>query len=129
MNTVKVKRQELLTKVRANRDAHRELFLKAKEGYRKLVIEELDRMLADARAGRPIQRSVTLTEPSNHVKDYDRVITMLEMSVDDTVTLGADDFDRYVMDNWAWSRFALHTNTAYAAEAPIAPGKWREEQE
>jgi hypothetical protein len=112
--------------VRANREAHRELFLKAQEGYRKLIIEELDRMLADAREGRPIQRSVTLTEPSNHIKDYDRVITMLEMSVDDTVTLGAEDFDRYVMDNWAWSTFAFHTNTAYADEIPHAPGQWRE---
>jgi len=129
MNTVKVKREELLAKVRANREAHRELFLKAQEGYRKLVIEELDRMLADARHGRPIQRSATLTEPSNHIKDYDRVITMLEMSVDDTITLEARDFDRYVMDSWDWSRFALHTNTAYAASVPSDPGKWREDQE
>ena len=51
MNTVKVRRQELLTKIRLNRDAHRELFLKAQEGYRKLMIEELDRMLADAKEG------------------------------------------------------------------------------
>ena len=100
---------------------------KAQEGYRKLVSEELDRMLGDAREGRPIQRSVTLTEPSNHIKDYDRVITMLEMSVDQTITLEAHDFDRYVMDNWDWSRFALSTNTAYAAESPSAPGKWRVE--
>jgi hypothetical protein len=127
MNTVKVKREELLTKVRANRDAHRTLFLKAQEGYRKLVIEELDRMLKDAKEGLRIQRSVTLTEPSNHAKDYDRVITMLEMSVDDTVTLDAHDFDRYVMDNWDWSRFAPATNTAYAAETPQAPDRWRED--
>jgi len=44
-------------------------------------------MLEDARKGRPIQRSVTLTEPSNQVKDYDRVITMLEMSVEDTMLI------------------------------------------
>jgi hypothetical protein len=129
MNTVKVKREELLAKVRSNREAHRTLFIKAQEGYRKLVIEELDRMLKDAKEGLRIQRSVTLTEPSNHVKDYDRVITMLEMSVDDTITLDAQAFDRYVMDNWDWSRFALATNTAYAAETPQPPGKWRENQE
>jgi hypothetical protein len=87
MNTVKVKREELLTKVRTNREAHQSLFLKAQEGYRKLVIEELDKMLADAKAGLPIRRSVTLTEPSNHTKDYDRVITMLEMSVEDTMLI------------------------------------------
>jgi hypothetical protein len=121
LNTVKVKREELLTKVRTNREAHQSLFLKAQEGYRKLVIEELDHMLADAKAGLVIRRSVTLTEPSNHLKDYDRVITMLEMSVEDTITLDAQDFDRYVMDNWDWSRFALATNTAYAASVPSAP--------
>ena len=112
--------------MRANRDAHRALFLKAQEGYRKLVTEELDRMLKGAKDGLPIQRSVTLTEPSNHIKDYDRVITMLEMSVEDTVTLDAQAFDRYVMDNRDWSRFALATNTAYAAKTPHAPGQWRE---
>jgi hypothetical protein len=121
MNTVKVKRQDLLTKVRANRDAHRSLFLQAQEGYRKLVIEELDKMLADAKTGLPIRRSVSLTEPSDHTKDYDRVVAMLEMSVDDTVILDAHDFDQYVMDNWDWSRFALSTNTFYAAEAPKLP--------
>src|SRR5262249_42913182 len=110
-----------------NRDAHRALFLKAQEGYRKLVTEELDRMLKAAKDGLPIQRSVTLTESSNHVKDYDRVISMHEMSVGDTVTLDPQAFDRYVMDNWDWSRFALATNTAYAAETPHAPGRWRDE--
>jgi hypothetical protein len=127
MNQVKVRRADLLAKVRTNRDAHRDLFLKAQQGYRKLVIKELDRMLADAKEGRPIQRSVTLTEPSNHLKDYDRVITMLEMSVEDTVMLDAQAFDRYVMDSWDWSRFALVTNTAYADERPHAPGQWRED--
>ena len=81
-------------------------------------------MLKDAKEGLRIQRSVTLTEPSNHAKDYDRVITMLEMSVDDTITLDAQAFD-----NWDWSRFALATNTTYAAETPQPPGKWRETQE
>jgi len=52
---------------------------------------------------------------------------MLEMSVDETITIDAQAFDRYVMDNWDWSRFALATNTAYADEIPHAPGKWREE--
>jgi hypothetical protein len=43
---------------------------------------------------------------------------MLEMGVEETITLEAQDFDQYVMDNWDWSRFALSTN---AAEAPRPP--------
>jgi hypothetical protein len=50
MNSVKVHKAELLEKVKRNRDAHRDLFLKAQEGYRTAVIAELDRMLADAKA-------------------------------------------------------------------------------
>jgi hypothetical protein len=114
MNTVKVKREELLTKVRANRDAHRTLFLKAQEGYRKLVIEELDRMLADAKAGRLIARSINLVEPADHIEDYDRVL-----AVDDTVILSAEEFSQYVLDRWTWSRFATSTNKSYAVGCPV----------
>jgi hypothetical protein len=129
MNTVKVKREDLLTKVRANREAHRELFLKAQEGYRKLVIEELDRMLADAKAGRKVSRSINLAEPVDHTFDYDRVIMMLEMSVDDTVTLDALEFNQYVMDNWEWSKLANYTNRSFAVGTPVprSPKRWDEE--
>jgi hypothetical protein len=68
-------------------------FSKRKKVTVNSLLKELDRMLADAKEGRPIQRSVTLTEPSNHTKDYDRVITMLEMSVDETIVLDAGEFD------------------------------------
>jgi hypothetical protein len=104
MNTVKVKREDLLAKVRANREAHRELFLKAQANYRKFVIEELDRMLADAKAGRQIRRSIDLVQPRDHTSDYDRTIMMLEMSVDDTIVLDATEFDQYVRDVWAWTQ-------------------------
>jgi hypothetical protein len=64
MNQVKVRRTDLLAKIRVNRDAHRELFLKAQEGYRKLVIEELDPMLADFKAGLSIgARFALATKP------------------------------------------------------------------
>ena len=119
MNAVKVKREDLLTKVRANREAHRELFLKAQEGYRKLVIEELDKMLADARAGRRISRSINLAEPTDHSSDYERVIMMLEMSVDDAIVLGADEFDQYVRDVWSWSYQTTPMLMSYAAGAPV----------
>jgi hypothetical protein len=55
-------------------------------------------MLADARDGKPIRRSVTLTEPSNHTQDYDRALQMLEMSVDDMVILDTEEFEHFVLD-------------------------------
>jgi hypothetical protein len=115
MNTVKVKRSELLERIKKNRESHRDLFLKAQEGYREAMIEELDRMLKEAQAGRTIRRSVSMVEPQDHTKDYDRVISMLEMSQDDVVEIQEHEFDQYVMDNWSWKAMADTTNAMYAA--------------
>ena len=132
MNTVKVKREELLTKVRANRDAHRELFLKAQANYRKFIIEELDRMLAEAKAGRSIRQSIDLAQPRDHTGDYDRTIMMLEMSVDDTIILNASEFDQYVRDVWAWTQYDGVTLGEYAVGTPVyrKPKRdWEDEEE
>jgi hypothetical protein len=129
MNSVTVRRDELTKKIQTNRDAHRELFLRAQQGYRKLVIEELDRMLADAKAGRQISRSINLAEPVDHTADYDRILAMLKMSVDDTITLSAQEFNQYVLDNWEWSKLASYTNQSYAVGTPVPrpPERWDDE--
>ena len=115
MRQVTVSKGNLLLKLRANRDAHRSLFLKAQEGYRAAVIEELDRMLAEARTGKPIRRAINLAEPQDHTEDYDRVIAMAEMEVGDIIELTDDEFAQYVLDQWDWRHLVLATNTAYAA--------------
>jgi hypothetical protein len=116
MNTVKVKRNILLERIKKNHDAHRDLFLKAQKGYRETVIEELDKMLADARTGKPVRTSLGLIEPQDHTNDYNRVIDMLEMSVDDVITLDARSFDNYVRDQWDWKAFADGTNLMYSSK-------------
>lgn len=116
MDDVKVKRVELLAKIKENRNKHRDLFLKAQEGYRELMIEALDQMLQDAKNGKQIRRAVTMPEPIDHTDDYDNAIAMLEMSVDDEVMIDAMSFSQYVRDNWSWKAHALHTNTSYAAK-------------
>ena len=114
MQEVKVKRAELLTRIRANMESHRDLFLKAQEGYRARVIEELDRMLQEAKGGKPIRRAVSLAEPQDHTTDYARVVDMLEMSQDDVIEIDAVSFAQYVRDEWAWKRHADHVNTTYS---------------
>lgn len=110
MDTVKVKRDELLAVIKKNRDKHRAVFNKAQAAYRKRMIEELDSMLADAKAGRHIRRAVRMPEPEDHTRDYDRIILMLEMSIDDVFELNEYEFSQYVMDQWEWAAtFASNT--------------------
>lgn len=117
MDTIKVRTNELLEKMTVNRKAHRELFLKAQEGYRKDVIAELDKMLADVRSGKEIRRVITLPVPEDHTDDYDCVITMLQMCTEPIIEICQSDFQMYVMDNWSWKRQSLATNSFYASKA------------
>lgn len=114
MHSIKVSKTELISKMSANRETHRSEFLKAQEGYRAAVIEELDRMLAEARTGKRIRRSVELIEPHDHTKEYDQVLAMLGMSVDDTVELDYQQFAQYVLDEWNWKAQFTATNSRYS---------------
>lgn len=113
MRTVNIQRAEFVEKVAANRDAHRAVFEKALDGYQRRLVRELERRVADVKAGRRIDRYISLPEPSDHTEDYDRILTMAEMSVDEVIELGADDFARFVMDQWDWKQDFTETATYY----------------
>lgn len=115
MELITVKKSELLEKIAVNRENHRNVFKDGQEVYRERMIAELDSMLADAKAGRKIRRAVSLIEPEDHTADYDRIIAMLAMSVDDEVELDEHDFQRYVMDQWGWNASFENSTAMYAA--------------
>lgn len=119
MNTVKVKRAELLAKLEANRESHRALFLKAQEGYRRIVIDELDKSLKDAREGRALRVFINLQAPQDHTGDYDTVIEMLRMSVDDVIEIEQLHFQCYVLDKWTWAAQANFLNSTYASGSSV----------
>lgn len=123
MNAINVKREALLDILKTNRESHRAIFIEAQAGYRTAVIEQLDSMLADARAGKLIRRSVTLIEPMDQTKDYDRAIQMLAMSVDDVVNLEEHDFQCYVMDEWSWKKQWTLSNAGYSQSLSATMGQ------
>ena len=116
MNTVKVPKAKLLAKLKTNRKNHRNIFLKAQEGYRQMVIEELEEMLEDAREGKKINTYINLQAPVDQTKDYDRAISMLEMSVDKIIQLSSTEFANYVMDDWSWKEQFTMSNMAYLSK-------------
>lgn len=105
---------DLVEAIQKNREEHRDKFLKAQAAYRAKAIEELDRMLAEARGGLNIRRSISLPEPHDHTGDYDTALRMLGMCVDKEVQITARDFQQYVLDEWGWKAGFSATNAAYA---------------
>jgi hypothetical protein len=114
MKTVNVQKAALIEVVTKNRAAHRDLFEKAVEGYKREAVRQLERMLADVKVGKRIQVAIQLQMPQDQTKDYDRVLTMLDMSVDDVIPLDSTAFANYVMDDWSWSQQTTALNTMYA---------------
>ena len=113
MRNVTVDRDDFLVEVIANREAHREVFEEALEGYHNRLKAELERRVRDLKAGRRIDQYIGLPEPEDHTDDYDRVITMAQMSVDDTLSLSEDEFAMYVMDQWRWKQGFAETTLRY----------------
>lgn len=116
LGLISVHKAELIDRIRLNRDQHRAVFEKAIQGYH----DELKRELADRLdrliKGQHIDKHIALLEPEDHTEDYDRVLDMLEMSVDDEVTITAQEFAQYVRDDWAWKRQWVATNSAYLVQ-------------
>jgi len=113
MRTVRIDKQDFIDRVTNNRDNHRSVFETALHGYRKHMIHELERRLRAVRRGRAVDQYLRLPEPEDHTDDYDRVLTMAKMSVDEVIELSADDFGMYVMDQWHWKQMFTETTALY----------------
>lgn len=113
MDSIKVDKAKLLDKLRENRAKHSDQFTKAAAGYRAKVIEVLEERLTEARSGKSPNLQFYLPLPIDQTKAYDRVIGMLEMSLDDVIELEEQEYQKYVMDEWSWSAQATTTNTMY----------------
>lgn len=120
MKPIKAKVSELLTILKKNRELHEEIFVAAQKIYRSEVIRKLDQALQSAKDGKDFPSYISIPAPENHSKDYDRVIRMLELSVDDTVELAENEVEVYVMDKWSWSHNWAASNMAYLNDAAVS---------
>lgn len=123
MNPVRVKRVELINKLKSNRERHHALFIEAQDGFRITVIEELEKSLKAAREGGEIRTSIPLQQPQDYTENYDNLIAMLTMSVDDEIPLSFEDFQAYVLDKWHWAVQAHFLNSTYAETSLKAKGR------
>jgi hypothetical protein len=111
---VTAKKSEVLAEVRKNRIAHEAAYKQALVDYKESAVLELTEMLEKAKAGKPFNRTVGAAPPPNHVRDYDRVIKMMEMSVKEELVLSENEFSNYVLDEWNWKQAFNQTIGTYS---------------
>lgn len=115
MKQVKVKKEELLDRLLVNRANHKAKVDDAIVGYKKLVREKLEEMLADANKNKVVAlyELASIRMPMDMTEEYDKAIAMLEMSVEDEIIITSQEFSNFVQDNWDWSHTFHTTNSAY----------------
>jgi len=116
MKDVKIAKNELLKIIRENHAIHKKDVDDAITGYRMEVTEKLEEALAQAKEGTKFVTNLNLIEPISHVKDYEKIIRMLELSVDDEIVLNNQEFTMYVLDEWAWKEQARFINSSYSSK-------------
>ena len=113
MNEVKVKKNALLDKLRANRAQHEADYATAYDVWADGMITQLKKNLAYFKKERKSRAAPVLVQPVSYVKQYDQAIAILEMSVDDEIILDANEFNQYVLDNWNWKQMFTTVNSNY----------------
>ena len=117
MNKIKINKKILLKAVTANRNHHQKIVFEALKGYRTIVLEALEQRRQAVLKHQQIHLRFTHDEPEDHLKEYDRIIKMLEMSSETVIELSGQEFDWYVMDNWHWKDQWIHSNALYSNSA------------
>ena len=115
MKQISVDKKTLLEIIHKNRNEHRSIFLEAQKKFRDVAIAALDRSLKLARKGWffELRQISVLVAPEDHTADYDRAISMLEMSVDKTIAISDQEFMHFVQDIWNWSQGWAASNMRY----------------
>lgn len=105
--SVNVKRSDLLEALRKNRSLHIAEYKEALRDFRLKMKSELQRAaesLVVTTDDHLHKFKVQLpAAPSSHTRNYDEVIEMLELSVDETINLDSESFQAYFKNKWSWT--------------------------
>lgn len=102
MRSIYVDCNELRKKLVRNRDIHVEEYLEMM-GYYEFEVEKLAEELLERVKNKDYSlMTIVATKPESYESDYDAVIQMMMMSVDENVELSNQEFKQYVMNEWNW---------------------------
>ena len=102
LRVVRVSKKFMLGKIKTNRKSHNDIYEKAMHGWHLKVIEVLEKELKAAKKDKFYQPTVYFPKPFHHLKEYDKVIELLQVSLDDEFELTDAEFSQYICDEWSW---------------------------
>ena len=118
MKPITVPKAVLLEKLKTNKIKHIEEFKILQEAYNDKAITELTNLLELAKK-RPetVKTSVrSLNQPISNEKEYEVVIGMFELAMEETFELDLAHYRRFILDEWDWTHSFAMSKTAYGID-------------
>ncbi len=115
--TILADKDQVLEKLRVNRETHKAIVIEARAGYMKAAKTALRSRMRDLGAGKLVSLEFKLYPPQDYTKVYDMAISMLELHTNATITLDSRQVQNLMHDQWDWSDGFLSSNAAYSAIA------------
>jgi len=122
--TTTVKIEELIEEVKKNAKRHTELYEEAMIGYRKNLIKAITKKLNAAKEGKDVEHHINVLRPHTYKKDYECLLSMLEMTVDRTMLLTKEQFMQYVKDDWGWKSSFINSCNPHGVKLSDIEGSY-----
>ena len=114
MKTVNINREELLKKVKENAAQHEADYKEMEDQYPQVALNLLKQRMKEIKKTGEVNVHFNLRPPEDHRKDYNTLIKMLEMSVDNEIELNQVEFQEYVLNQWEWQNRVAATKAFYS---------------
>lgn len=110
---VSVRRDELLDRLKKNREKHDVEYHAAMKLWQQCLSETLQSIDSSACFQFPTALSRLNSEcPVSHVEEYDRAIDIFSMGINDEIKLDSSAFNQFCRDEWDWKQ-STATNRFY----------------
>lgn len=112
--TIKV--DDLRDIIQENRDNHEALYAEAVIVYRVKAIDALEAQITNLQSpDGPLALTWRLPVPEKHLEDYDRILKVLELTIDEEITLDDAEVAMYIMNEWGWLHSWAANTVAYTS--------------
>lgn len=113
MNTIIVQRSKLIEIIEKNKISHQEKYNEAEKLYFEKKKSLLEKCLLAMENGKDpsLTELLNLTKPVSQVNEYEKIIRMLKLHIEENIDLDLHDYEKYVEDNWSWK---AHFETTYS---------------
>ena len=110
---IKVSREELLERLKENREKHLKAYEKAIKCWQKELQSVLKTINTSDCVDFPYELEALRGDcPDEYLNEYDRAIDMFSMCVKKTITIDSESFNTFCRDEWGWKTYTV-TNKYY----------------